>query len=142
MPAGEALSAGRLGRQGGNGGRSSAPDSSPRQDLFEVGDRLQQSVAQLDRRFPVAEHLVGEGDVGFALLRVVRRQGHADDFRFGAGEFEDDVRQLGDREFVRVADIDRPREVVGRDGHHAEHPFHKIVDILETAGLLAVAVGW
>ena len=83
---------------------------------------------------------MGEGDVGFALLRVVRRQGHADDFRFGAGEFEDDVRQLGDREFVRVADIDRPREVVGRCGHHAQHSLDQVVDILETAGLLAVAV--
>ena len=53
-------------------------------------------------------------------------------------QFDDHLRQLEDRELVRVAEIDRPDEIV-RAVHHPQHAFDKIVAVAERAGLAAVA---
>jgi hypothetical protein len=58
---------------------------------------------------------------------------------FRSGQLDDKFSEFTNREFVRVADVDRTRHVVGRR-HHAEHRVDQIVDIAERTGLTAIAV--
>ena len=63
-----------------------------------------------------------------------------DDLRFRTRQGDHLAGQFGDGEFVRVADVHRTGEVVGRVVHHAHHAFDQVVDVLERTALPAVAV--
>lgn len=63
-----------------------------------------------------------------------------DDLRFRTRQGDHLAGQFGDGEFVRVADVHRTGEVVGRVVHHAHHAFDQVVDVLERTALSAVAV--
>ena len=66
------------------------------------------------------------GDVGLAQRRIVVRQRHVDDLGRRAGELEHQLGQLADRELVRVADVDRRRDVGVEQG---EEPADLVVDV-------------
>ena len=79
----------------------------------------------------------GPGDVGLALGGVVDREGLVDDLRRRAGDLDDHLGQLRDRELVRVADVGRAGDVGVEQGEEAPD---LVVDVAEAAGLGAVAV--
>lgn len=56
-----------------------------------------------------------------------------------AGKADDDIRQLPDREFAGIAEIERAGDVIRRR-HQAQEGVDEIVDVAEGSGLLAAAV--
>ena len=108
------------------------------QQTPEELDRLHQAVLQLDVRVP-AHLLAGQGDVRLALHRVVGGQRFEDQFGFRAGHLHHLLRQFPDREFHRVAEVDRAEEVV-IGIHQANEGLDQVVDIAERTGLLSFAI--
>src|SRR5262245_8425053 len=83
--------------------------------------------------------LLGQRDVGLAADRVVGGERLVDELRFRAGELDDQLGELADGEFDRVAQVARPWKSV-RAVHHADDAFDQIVAVAEGAALLTVAV--
>ena len=112
-----------------------------------VPHHLLQSHAHGPAGLPVQSRL-GPGRVWATLLGVVGGHGPVDDLRV-AGRLDpvlgldllDDVAhelcELADRELVAVADVDGARLV---RVHERDEPVDEVVDVLEGARLLAVAV--
>src|SRR5581483_8287471 len=66
-----------------------------------------QTVLEADLRLP-AEELAGPRDVGLPHLRIVDRQRLEDDLALGAGDAEDRLGKVEERQLLRVSDVDRP----------------------------------
>src|SRR5262249_22327853 len=77
-------------------------------------------------------------DIGAALLGIVLRQRLRLDRGSRAGFLEHQRRQLVDREFARVAEIDRPGHR-GRRIHQGDEAINQVCDIAERSCLRAVA---
>src|SRR5919202_4924133 len=90
-----------------------------------------QALVEIDLGLP-AEDLLRAGDVGLAHLRVVDRQGLVDDLALRAGDAQDLLGQLVERELVRVADVHG--QVLARLVEQDE-PSHQVVDVAEAPGL-------
>lgn len=89
--------------------------------------------------FPPVELLLCQGNVGIAALGVVKGKGLIYNSELGLGELGNEVGKFVNGEFLWVAKIDRAYErIVGR--HHSHESFDEVVDILETTGLLSVAI--
>src|ERR1051325_7495740 len=72
----------------------------------EGGQHAPQSLFELDLRLP-AQHLPGSGDVGLANLRIVDGQRLVDDLALRRRDPDNSLRELENRELVRVAEVDR-----------------------------------
>src|SRR2546423_7552643 len=70
------------------------------------GKHPRQPFVELNLGLP-PEQLLRAGDVRAALLRIVDRQRLVDDLAVRAGQPEDGLRKLKDRELAGVADVDR-----------------------------------
>src|SRR6266508_728877 len=81
----------------------------PRLDTYRLPavrrEQAPQSLLELDLRLP-AEDLAGARDVRLPHLGIVDRQRLVHDLALRARELEDALRQLQDRELLRVADVD------------------------------------
>src|SRR5262249_16804522 len=73
-----------------------------------------------------------------ALTRIIRRAGFMDKARACAGDFHDQRCKFLDREFLRIADIDRSGDKVRR-GHEAHEPIDQVMHVRERACLQAIA---
>src|SRR5882724_8808536 len=69
-------------------------------------DRAAQALAQIDLRLP-AQQVAGKGDVRLADLGIVGGQRLEDDLRPRPGQLDHRLRELQQRELVRVADVHR-----------------------------------
>src|SRR5688572_7956244 len=97
--------------------------------------RAAEPFAQLDLGLP-AELLARERDVGPAHLRIVGRERLVDDRRARAGDLDDLLGELEQRELVRIADIDR---VVQPGLGQADDPVDEVRHEAEGPRLGAVA---
>src|SRR5215218_3634695 len=97
--------------------------------------RALEAVIELDLRLP-AEDLARAGDVGLALLGVVLGQRLVHDLARGAGDPEDRLREVEDRELARIAEVDRQVLAARRE---QEQPANEVVDVAEASCLRAVA---
>ena len=71
--------------------------------------------------------------------RVILRQRKILDARAGPGLLDDQVREIGDREFTRIAQVDRTGDL--RLGtHHLQQALNEVVDVAERPRLLALTV--
>ena len=59
-------------------------------------------------------HLLGQSDIGAALLGVVHGRGQVHNLRAGARQVADGLGKLLDAVLVRVANVDRVRVVAAR----------------------------
>src|SRR5712691_283963 len=100
------------------------------------GIRAGQTFAELDLRAPT-EDALGEPDVGTAAHRIIDGQRLVDDGRFGAGDLQDELGELADRELVGVADVHRPVPVRLQE---RQQPADLVVDVAERARLAPVSV--
>ena len=71
----------------------------------ETRQHAAQAFLELDLRLP-AEELARTGDVGLADLRVVDGQRLVDELALRAGDAEDGLGELVERELGRVTDVD------------------------------------
>src|SRR3954453_9567010 len=69
-------------------------------------DRAAKSFAQVDFGLP-SQQLAGQADVGLTDLRIPGGQRLIADLRTRAGDLDDRLGQLEQRELVGVADVDR-----------------------------------
>ena len=84
--------------------------------------------------------LLGERDVRLAAGGIVGGQRLVDDFRFRAGQLDDQLGELLDGELRRdCRGCTGPMKLV-RGVHHADDAFDQVVAVAERAGLRAVAV--
>ena len=83
-----------------------------------------------------AQQLLGQRDVGLADLRIVGRQRLVHDLRPRAGDVDDRLGELEQRELVRVADVDR---VVVAGLGEPDQAVDQVGDERERARLRAVA---
>ena len=86
-----------------------------------------------------AEHRLGARDVRAAPARIVFRQGPVHHGGTGPGEGDDAPHEVGDRQFVRVAEVDRAG-LPPRMGHEPQQPVDHVRDEAEGARLAALAV--
>src|SRR2546423_4985375 len=93
----------------------------------ERRDHPPEPFLELDLWLP-AQHLLRAGDVRLAHLRVVHRKRLEHDLARGAGDLEHPLRQLEQRELVRVADVDR--HVLAALGEEDE-PADQVVGVAE-----------
>src|SRR5947209_7762602 len=102
----------------------------------EVLDRAPQALLGAHARL-VPEKRAGPGEVGPALLRVVRGARDEADLRRAAGQPDDRLGQLAHRHLVLGAAVDRP----GLTGiEQRDDAAHQVVDVADRAGLRAGAV--
>ena len=120
-----------------DGDGTAGPRSTAKQ-LFEVFDRLRQSLLQRHLRPPV-KALLGKRNVRLSPPRIVHRQRPADDLGSRACQLDDAFSKFEDRAFVRIAEVHRAGEIVRRI-HESKQAFDQIVDIAERARLGAIAV--
>src|SRR3954451_15041670 len=97
-------------------------------------ERAAQALAQLDLRLP-PEDLARQRDVGLADLGVVHGGRLVHDLRPRAGDLDNRLRELQQRELVGIADVDRM--VVARLGE-ADDPVDEVGDVTERPRLRAV----
>src|SRR5947209_3727624 len=97
----------------------------------EGGDHAPEPLLELDLGFP-AEHLLRARDVGLPLLRIVDRQRLEDDLARRAGDLELLLRQLEQRELLRVADVHRHVLAALRE---QDEPADQVVDVAEAPRL-------
>src|SRR5919197_4287789 len=90
---------------------------------------------QLDLRLP-PENLLRPRDVRLADLGIVDRKRLVDDLAHRAGDPDDGLRELVERELARVADVHR--EVLSALGEQNE-PADEVVDVAEAPRLRALA---
>src|SRR6478735_7004239 len=127
---------GRPGSRGWTGGPATGLRRHPHEDV-DAGlvDRAAQAFAQVDLGLP-GQEVAGAADVRPADLGVVRGQRLVDDLRRAAGDLDDGLGQLEERELRGVADVDR---VVLAGLGQRDDPADEVVDVAERAGLAAVA---
>jgi hypothetical protein len=107
------------------------------EQLGKISDGAVKSIGQRDGGFP-AEACFGEGDVRLALLGIVRRQWAEDDLGFATDFLQHLLGEGKHGEFTGIAEIDRTGEIVGF--HELDEAADEVIDVAETARLLAVAV--
>ena len=81
--------------------------------LKERARQFVETFPQLDLRLP-SEQRLGKADIRAALSGIVLRQRPVHDARLGAGELDHKRSELQHGEFIRIADIDRPRNTLIR----------------------------
>src|SRR4051794_3518703 len=79
--------------------------------LTEISYRPAESLIEVGVRLPL-ELRARECNVRASLARVVLRQWRATDFTGGPGHLDDLFSEFADREFLRIAEIDRAGEIV------------------------------
>src|SRR4051795_6095377 len=78
----------------------------PKWLLSEARQHPPQPLLELNLRLP-AQHLPGSGDVRLANLRIVDGQRLVDDLALRRGDVDNCLRELQNRELVRIAEVDR-----------------------------------
>ena len=107
-----------------------------RQQLVKVRNGVDQAFAQLHGGFP-AEFFAGQGDVGLALLRIIRRQRTMDDLRSRVGEFQHLLGQFQHGELAGVAEVHGARKRRVRF-HQAQETIDQIEKMGGDGGLIAL----
>src|SRR6516164_6261340 len=107
------------------------------QQILEIGDGLNEPVAQRDLRRPF-EQIMSSGNIWATLARIILRARSVHDARAGSGELDHYRSQFENGKFFRVADIDRSGHVIGAI-HQANEAIDQIVDVTKRSRLLTVA---
>src|SRR5262249_16804091 len=108
------------------------------QELFEISNCANQAVSKLRSRSP-RKYFLSLRYIWPPLTRIIRWAGFMDNARACAGELHDQRCKLLDREFFRIADIDRSGDIFRR-GHQAHEAIDQVIDVAEGAALQAIAV--
>src|SRR5258708_37001141 len=107
-------------------------------ELVEVSNCENQAVSKL-RPWSPRKYFLSLRYIWPPLTRIIRRAGFMDNARACAGEFHDQRCKLLDREFFRIADIDRSGDNFRR-GHGVHEAIDQVIDVAEGTALQAIAV--
>src|SRR3989344_4230558 len=108
------------------------------QELLKVRDCLNEALIESGLGFPT-EPVPRQRNVRLPLQRVVARERFLHDLRLRADERDYFLRQIEDREFARITQVNGPCEVIGAT-HEADEALDHVVHIAERTRLLAVAI--
>ena len=113
-------------------------DGFSRQQLLEISGCLGESLPQRDR-WPQIKQFLRFADVWPVLFGIIRGKRAVNNFRRGASDVDDDLRQLTNREFCWVPKVYRSNDFVA-GFHYADQVLYQIIDVAERPALHAVTV--